>query len=633
MGSSHHTEAAKMEQVITEFFAKSLHIILESRSSYMSSRNYSGEHPLSSPSSSSSSSSGVRPRDKWFNLALRDCPAALENFDICRHSNLEPMIVDVVLVHHWDPLNSSSPRKHYRYPFSWNSDQEELGSHGKTETVIERWIVQYEGRKSRDSGGSGSRRSNNNTLHMLYKKSILLLRSLYATVRLLPAYKVFRDLNSSGQICTFTLRHRVSSFVEPFTRKQEAEMQRFGFSPVDTSSGRLCLSVVYRSSVSDVGSEPSTPLSPQFIPDYVGSPLADPLKRFPSLPASHGSPSSLPFSRRHSWSFDIYKTSPSSFPFPPSPTHSESHASISNPNSRRMNLPPHPPETSSVHKKNTSFDEYCPSPNFTPSPSPSPPIYIPGRNLSKVLLRSESAPVSIPAAKLGSSPVMSNKQNLPPSPPIRGTRYGIPRTDASTGFVQTGTSVEKIFSLGKDDTRKYSGLRVSLNSSPQVSFSRSSSRSFQDDFDDSDFPCPFDVEDDDMTDPGSRHGSFDARGHFCDPVEHGGQFPIRKSHDAAVGALVRMLKKAAPLRQDFSVPDDLCPDSRIKLSQQEHIQALVIQQPSSSSFAGSKTTADALEELRSYQEMVKELLQNQANPPLPGKNASGNGNCWLNSCS
>ncbi|XP_065873162.1 autophagy-related protein 13b [Euphorbia lathyris] len=630
MASSHHTEAAKMEQVITEFFAKSLHIILESRSSYMSSRNYSGEHAVSSPSSSSSSSSGVRPRDKWFNLALRECPAALENFDIWRQSNLEPMIVDVILVQRpldWDPVNCS-PRKHFgrnlslkeRYPFSWNSDQEELGSEAKSEKIIERWIVQYEGRKSRDSG-SGSRRSSN-TLHMLYKKSILLLRSLYATVRLLPAYKIFRDLNSSGQICTFTLTHRVSSFVEPFTRKEEAELQRFGFTPVDTPSGRLCLSVVYRSTVSDVSSEPSTPISPQFIPDYVGSPLADPLKRFPSLPASHGSPSSLPFSRRHSWSFDIYKTSPSSFPFPPSPTHSESHASISNPNSRRYpptNLPPHPPETTSVHKKNTSFDEYCPSPNFTPSPTPSPPIYIPGSNLSKALLRSESAPVSIPAAKIGSSPVMSNKQNLPPSPPIRGTRYGIPRTDANTGFVQTGASVEKMFSLGKDDTRKYSGLRISLNSSPQVSFSRSSSRSFQDDFDDSDFPCPFDVEDDDMTDPGSRHGSFDSRGHFCDPLEHGGSFPIRKSHDAAVGALVRMLKKAAPLRQDFSASQDLYSSS----SRQEHIEASeapVIQQPSSSSssiaysrFVGSKTTADALEELRSYREMVKELLHNQAN--------------------
>ncbi|KAK8607035.1 hypothetical protein V6N13_052786 [Hibiscus sabdariffa] len=53
------------------------------RSPYVSSRNYSGEQTVSSPSSSSSSSSSVRQGDKWFNLALRDCPSVLENLDLC----------------------------------------------------------------------------------------------------------------------------------------------------------------------------------------------------------------------------------------------------------------------------------------------------------------------------------------------------------------------------------------------------------------------------------------------------------------------------------------------------------------------------------------------------------------------
>ncbi|KDP26114.1 hypothetical protein JCGZ_22215 [Jatropha curcas] len=633
MASSHsntHTEAAKLEQIITEFFAKSLHIILESRAPFVSSRNYSGEQGILSPSSSSSSSSGVRPRDKWFNLALRECAAALENVDIWRQSNKEPLVVDVILVQRpldWDPVNCS-PKKDFdrnlsnkeHYPFSWNSDQEELGCEGKGEQILERWIIQYESRRSRDNGW-GSRRSNN-TLHMLYKKSILLLRSLYVTVRLLPAYRIFRDLNASGQIGTFTLTHRVSSFFEPFTRREEAEMQRFVFTPVDTSCGRLCLSVMYRSSPLDVSSESSTPMSPQFIPDYVGSPLADPLKRFESLPVSKGSPSSLPFSRRHSWSYDLYKTSPPSISFSPSPTHSESHALISNPSSCRippMNLPPHPPETSSVHKKNMSFDECSPSPNFTPSPSPSPPIYIPGSHLSKALLRSESAPVGIPVGKLASSPVFSNKPNVPPSPPFQSIRSGIPKIDSSTGFVQTEASVEKLFSLGKDDIRKYSGIKISSNISPQISFSRSSSRSFQDDYDDPDFPCPFDVEEDEMTDPGSRPESFDQQGHLCDPLEPGGLFPIRKSQDAAVGALVRMLKKAPPLRQDFSTQVNLSQEPSSKFSSsslQEHCGSPAAQQASSSivssGLVSSKTTADALEELRGYKEMMKDLLLSQA---------------------
>ncbi|KAJ7956981.1 Autophagy-related protein [Quillaja saponaria] len=281
--ASSHSETEKMEQIITEFFAKGLHIILESRTPYVSLRNFSCEQIVTSLSSSSLSSSNVQPRDKWFNLALRECPAALENIDLWRQSNLEPMVIDVILVQRpvdWNPV-SFSPKRDLpksvsvkeRYPFSYNTDQEELGFEANSEKIIERWVLQYEGRKGKDCS-SGSRRlskSNNSTLHTLYKKSTLLLKSLYATVRLLPAYKIFRDLNLSGQILAFNLAHRVSSFVDPFTRREEAEMQKFGFTPVDTCYGRLCLSVLYQSSVSGVSSEPSMPMSPRVIPVMWGA--------------------------------------------------------------------------------------------------------------------------------------------------------------------------------------------------------------------------------------------------------------------------------------------------------------------------------------------------------------------------
>uniref|UniRef100_A0A6N2KS91 Autophagy-related protein 13 N-terminal domain-containing protein n=1 Tax=Salix viminalis TaxID=40686 RepID=A0A6N2KS91_SALVM len=374
MASPHNntnTESAEMEQIITEFFPKSLQIIHESRSPFMSSRNYSGEQMVSS--SPSSSSSSVCPRDEWFNLALRECPAAHENLDLWHQSYFEPMIVDVILVAAppvgWEPERDFSTTE--QYPFHWNSDQEESGSEGKIEKIVERWVLQYEGKKSRDSG-AGSRRFSN-TLQTFYKKSILLMRSLYATVRLLPAYKIFRDLNSSGRIRSYTLTHKVSSFLEPFTCKEEAEMQRFEFTPVDSSCGRLCLSVLYCSSLLFVSPESSTRMFPQYIDDYVGSPLAEPLKRFSSPTVVQGSLLSSPFSRRHSWVYDHGKASPPSFSFSPSPNHLEKHGSISNPSSCRFqpsSLPPHLPDLPPVHKKNMSFDECYPSPNFTPSPSP-----------------------------------------------------------------------------------------------------------------------------------------------------------------------------------------------------------------------------------------------------------------------
>ncbi|XP_052879084.1 autophagy-related protein 13b-like [Gossypium arboreum] len=635
MTSTHtnsHTEAAKMEQVITEFFYKSLLIILESRSSYVSSRNYSGEQIVSSPSSSSSSSSSVRPRDKWFNLALRECPSALENLDLCRQSNFEPVVVDVILEQKpldWGPAsfsptsdivrNLSSKNKN---SYFWNSDQDESGSEMKCEKIIERWFVHHESRKGRDCN-SGNRRSSCNNLSALYKKLILMLRSLYVTVRLLPAYNIFRDLNSSGLIRSFKLVPRVSSFVEPLTRKEEVDMQRFWFTPVDTSCGRLCLSVLYYSSISDMSSESSTPMSPQFIPDYVGSPLADPLRRFPSLPVSHGSPSSLPFSRRHSWSYDHYKASPPLVSFSPSPTHSESNALVSNPSSRGlppMSLPPHPPEAPLAHKRDTNFDEYCPSPSFSASPSPSPspsvPIYIPRTHLSKALLRSESAPVNIAAPKLANSPALSGRQNLPPSPPLKITRAGTSRTDNIRVPAETDATIEKIFSFGKEDCWKYSGVKAFSNSSPRISCSRSSSRSLQDDFDYSEFPCPFDVEDGEMMDPGSRPESYVRRGNPSDPNE-AELFMNRKSPDAAVGALVRMLEKAPPLRQNVSLNfseasrPEILSNSIPKQSQiseavtVEHAAAPII---ASFRLVSSKTTTDALEELRGYKVMKNLLL-------------------------
>jgi len=348
-------------------------------------------------------------------------------------------VIDVILAQRpldWDPVTASfSPKRvlprssslKERCPFGWNTDQEELGVVGRSEKIVERWVVQYESRKTRDSS-SGSRRSSSVSLHNLYKKSTLLLRSLYSTLRLLPAYKVFRELNSSGQIRDFTLAHRVSSFVEPFTRKEEAEMMKFGFTPVDTSSGRLCISVMYCPLASGVSSEPSTTMSPQVITDYVGSPLADRWRRFPSLPMA--GPSSLPSSRQRSLSFDHYRASPPSYL--PSPTYSESLSSMRP--YPPASLPPHPTEMSLIQRKNTNFDDYYPS--RSPSTDNSGPLPC------KPLLRSGSAPVSIPA-EVANSPGYYTGHNVPPSPPLRGSRYTA-KIDRSTNAMQTGATAEKV---------------------------------------------------------------------------------------------------------------------------------------------------------------------------------------------
>lgn len=299
-----HSDAAKMEQIITEFFAKCLHIILEVRTPYVASRDFNG-----GKSNSSSSSSSV---DESFNLALKECPAAFENINLWCWRNPETMVVDVTLVK--TALESVCGKSDKPMEESERSEQ-----------IIERWVVKYEVRRTESEGSyKGIKRSSKSILSSLYKKSILLLRSLYTTVRLLPAYKLFRRLNLSSGLCSCLLAHRVCSYADPLDPKEEAKMQLYGFAPLDTSNGKLQLSVLYQSRISGVASQTSSmSMAPNLIPDYVGSSLAEPVKRLPLL---LGAPGSLPLRQYMLTHYDDCQPSPPSFTSSSSSTLSDSCA-------------------------------------------------------------------------------------------------------------------------------------------------------------------------------------------------------------------------------------------------------------------------------------------------------------------
>lgn len=115
----------------------------------------------------------------------------------------------------------------------------------------------------------------------------------------------------------------------------------------------------------------------------------------------------------------------------------------------------------------------------------------------------------------------------------------------------------------------------------------------------------------------SRTESFERKEPLCEPLD----FPIRKSQEAAVGALVQMLRKAPPLCQDFSNSVSLLPASRpetwsksIQEPDQTSEGLAPVQHVASSSVMSSglsmpKTTADALEELQGYRVMKNLLLK------------------------
>ncbi|PHU23353.1 hypothetical protein BC332_08460 [Capsicum chinense] len=584
-------EYGRFEQILAHFLLKTLHIVLDCRVPSFRPSGHSVE---------------VKKSDKWFNLVLGDRPAVLDNLNFWHRNLMEPMIIDIILVQ--------------EKPSSLSEHSSGIAG-AYTETITERWVVQYEYLRTMvpQIGDSSYKKT--------YKKSIILLRSLYSMMRLLPAFKAFRKLSSS-QSCDFDIIYKVSSFSAPFSRAEEDLMKQYSFAPVDAQQGRLCISVTYREDLSDFNLETIASFPPAIITDYVGSPLADRMRSFPSSSSDKGvqptsfpsrgthSSSSSPFQRPHSWTsgFLASPSLPRTQPYVGSPplyrpphdlsySPSDVHGQRVSPNHR---LP--------IHHKPTSFDEYQLSPPFSSSPSPSPPAYLSGVNPGQTRLRSGTGPVSIPHPMMGTSsrylsPNFSdpNRHSLPPMSP-RSTKHDSSSQESPSGIrsfrkmdplrtlesnIGTISPGQKISRDARDDSGRFSAL-LSSSGSPRI-FSRSSSRlSFQDDLDVFDFSCHFIVDDVDTSDLQVSENRDGRKG--SEISSQTSSSTTRKSQDAAVGELVHMLRTAPPLQQDSS-----CYTSHsIKTEPKGELS-------SASGFFVSRKASDALEELKTYKDL-KDLL-------------------------
>lgn len=593
-----HGEHGRFEQILSQFLLKSLHMILDSRVPSI--------HPYDRKNDQ------VKKSDKWFSLVLGDRPAALDNLSFWHRNLMDPMIIDIILVQDVpNYLSQPSPR-------------------AQEETVIERWVVQFDYVRTATPQGGDSSAAYKKT----YKKLIILLRSLFSMMRLLPAHRAFRKLCSSSKSCDYDINYKVSSFSAPFSRSEEELMKQYSFSPVEAHQGCFSISVTYRESLSDFNLETSALFPPQIISDYVGSPATDPLRAFPSAGTgvcatsfpSRGIQSTSTHSERpHSWTSGIHRgvSLPHNQPLSGSPPIYYSSGGRNDLSSSPTDIYGHriPNYRFPNHYKNNNFDAYQLSPPFSPSTSPSPPTHLTGGNFMQSRLRSESSPVSIPHPILGRSPrylspTMSDtsRHSLPPLSP-RNAKHDSSSQESPSGMrslrkldlsrageLNSGIPIsytgQKLSGDNKDDSGRFSGL-LSSSGSPRIGFSRSSSRiSFQDDLDDCDFSCPFIVDDVDTSD---HQASQNLDRSKTSEVSSQVISTARKSHDAAVGALVHMFRTAPPLRQDSSCY------SSMSLKQELEQEA-----GSSSAFFLPRKTSDALEELRAYKDMKDLLLSKSA---------------------
>jgi autophagy-related protein 13 len=327
---------AGAELMVEQFHLKVLHAVLAVRTP----RPLAAAAAAAASSSSSSSSSSSRRRDRWFHLPLHDPPPPEAAGRLDELAPGEPLVVDVLLC----PATASG-----------------VGARGE---VVERWTVACEPWPDAAGGEEVA-------VNRAYKHCFTLLRSVYAALRVLPAYRVFRLLCANA-CYNYEMGHHVDTFAEPFSRPQEAAMRSQRFVPVETQLGRLVVSVHYLPSLAAFNLE-ITPLSPSMIiPDYVGSPAAEPMRTFPaSLTEATGSgfPPSYEQQRPHSWA------SPAFWP------HTPAHQA-----------------------------RFSPPPVFYASPTPSPPHFPPG------LMRWESAPMPIPQVSERRSPAHLQNMLPPPSP-------------------------------------------------------------------------------------------------------------------------------------------------------------------------------------------------------------------------
>lgn len=491
-----------------QFHLKVLHAVLAVRA----------PRPLAAAQAAAASAS-FRRRDRWFHLPLHDPPPPPEAELLEAPPPGEPLVVDI----HLAPA----------------------GSGGAGGEVVERWTVACEPWPDAAASAAGEGMAVNRA----YKRCITLLRSVYSTLRLLPAYRVFRLL-CANQSYNYEMGYRVGSFAVPFSRAEEAAMRSHRFLPVETQPGRLVVSVQYLSSLTAFNLEISSLSPSMLITNYVGSPAAEPMRAFPaSLTEATGSafPQSYQQQRPHSWA-------------PPA-------------------LWPQPPMQQM---------RFSPPPLHYASPTPSPPTFSGGYLRSP--LRGESAPVTIPGERR--SPV--HRQNmldpikglmLPPPSPRRGEK-------GAAGSQESPSEISRSFGRAEGlrmvdpygSSSPGSKVKDSKDESGRFSALSSCDSPRQDDLDDADYPFAVD----DVDPPFSRPGSSDGK-------EAGDQAgsSSHKSQDAAVGSLVHLLRTARPLR-----------DSSYS-SQTAGVESSEV---ASASSVMSRRTSDALEELQSFKAIRERLL-------------------------
>lgn len=320
----------RWNQLATEFYARFMQVILESRI------------PAFMPASShcedgSTSTSGRRAQGPAFNITLGKFGAIIDRMEPWCKGVQDPMVIDILFSKRgnnraMEGLGQKMVQGAGEYLAQAPTGIAFAASGFEQPVLLERWTVEFLQHHSRretdvqfqkgmigqhlrgnyksrvgslgdNRRGEFSGKSETAAAYNAVEKNMaILLRSVYCTARLLPAQNLFRLLSTSHK-SKFKLSYKVTASPSPLRGCNSKDMTDVCFTAIEIHGGHIRVSVTHRRKNPSPEHEIYT-LCPQIITDYVGRAASLPSNQLPTERTGqlHSLPSST--QRLSSFKFD-----------------------------------------------------------------------------------------------------------------------------------------------------------------------------------------------------------------------------------------------------------------------------------------------------------------------------------------
>ncbi|KAK2077900.1 hypothetical protein QBZ16_003768 [Prototheca wickerhamii] len=174
------------------------------------------------------------------------------------------------------------------YLRSWGQDEQRLGRLAGTtervETLLERWTFHHHQVLPDSPSTLSTSALARLSPGAIYKRLVILLRSVFTLLRTLPAHRLCRAGARERRV-GFTVGYRLHSSLPPAAAPvadaAASQMLRLALAPSETPYGRLRVAVEYRAaSAVRILEQTGTGAAPQIIFDYVGHEAREPRSRW-----------------------------------------------------------------------------------------------------------------------------------------------------------------------------------------------------------------------------------------------------------------------------------------------------------------------------------------------------------------